>query len=208
MDNKIYYRIYYTKKCNECLKLMNVIINEGITPMFILICLDSLSSKEIGIIAKQINLFPTIIISHENRNEVYDGPVKCSQWLNTFIKNRRMSIINNVNQRRKMIAKKQLELKLKNDGINEYNEDEMEGIADEYAYNTNMDIYQSKNFIPVGKEEYYNIITPQNQLNKMDVKNVRDKLSELEKTRNNDFNEINKFLEKEQINTVMNKIDI
>lgn len=203
--DQIYYRIYYTKRCKDCLQLLNVIMNEGIQKMFILICLDELSQEQLISLSSQLNLFPTIIISNEKRSEAYQGPQECSQWLNTFLQNRRLSIMQRVTQQRRLIARKQYLEKMKNDGVMEFNEEEMDGITDSYAFNTTIDLAHSKNFIPVGQEENFNIVTPQNRFSKLDYKTVKSKLSDIEKERNLDVNDITSFLEKEQIRSILMK---
>jgi arsenate reductase-like glutaredoxin family protein len=202
---EITYRIYYTKRCKECLNLLNVIINERIQRMFIPISIDEFSEDELIKLSSQLNVFPTIIISSQTKSTAFQGPRECSQWLNSFLQNRRMSIMQRVSQQRKLMARKHYLNKMKNDSVMEYNEEEMSGVSDSYTFNTSIDLAHDKNFVPVGQEDNFNIVTPQNRFNKLNYKDIRNKISDMEKERKVSENDISSFLEKEQIRTILNK---
>lgn len=184
------------------MNLWQVISNEGIDKMFNLINLDKFSSQQLSKLS--IAQIPTIVISNQNQqNDVYEGPQRCSQWLNNFTANRRQQIRLQVEQKMKLVQREQA-LARANNGPIEYIEDEMDGVTDTYAY-TNTDLCQPKQFINIGQEENYNIMTPQVKENIIDNKSMNKQLSQLESNRNNDTNQFMKIMEQNQIQAVINK---
>ena len=153
----MFIRLFYSVKCNECMNLLQVITNENIIKMFIPVCLDNFSSSQISTLS--IKEIPAIVISSENTTPiVYEGPQNCSSWLNSFIINRRKNLIQQVENNRKNIQQAQNELSKNEGGAIEYNENEMEGISDTYAYN-NAELAQPKNYVLVGNEDKQHIVT-------------------------------------------------
>ena len=150
-------RLFYSTKCEECMNLWQVIKNENISKMFTPVCIDTFNSKQLETIA--IKLVPAIVISSENQpSSIFEGTMKCSQWLTSFTINRRRNLALQVNEQRKLIQKAQAQDRIQNEGALEYNEAEMEGISDSYSYN-NIELYQPKNFVTVGNEEHAKIVT-------------------------------------------------
>ena len=198
----MFIRIFYSTECQECMNLWSVIYNEGISNMFIPVCLDNFSSKKISQL--KIKEIPAIVVSCENKpSSIFEGPQQCSRWLTTLMYNRRKNICDRVEQQRKLIQKKQAEMRTQEGGTMEYIAEEMDGISDNYAYNMT-ELCQPKNFIPVGDEEKYNIVTPQTSCSKIDMITMKKQLANLENTRKNDNIKFADNMEKQQIQTVLN----
>jgi hypothetical protein len=184
------------------MNLWSVIYNEGISNMFIPVCLDNFSSKKISQL--KIKEVPAIVVSCKNQpSSIFEGPHQCSQWLTTLMYNRRKTICARVEQQRKLIQKKHAEIRSQEGNIIEYIAEEMDGISDNYAYNMT-DLCQPKNFIPVGDEDKYNIITPQTSCSKIDMITMKKQLANLENSRKNDNNKFVDIMEKQQIQTILN----
>jgi hypothetical protein len=170
--------------------------------MFVPICLDNLSSKKISQL--KIKEVPAIVVSCENSpSSIFEGPQQCSQWLTSLMYNRRKNICERVEKQRKFIQKKQAEMRSLEGGAIEYNAEEMDGISDNYAYNMT-DLCQPKNFVQIGSEDKYNIVTPQTTCNKIDMLTMKKQLANLETSRKNDNNKFSDIMEKQQIQTILN----
>jgi hypothetical protein len=197
-------RLFYSTKCEECMNLWQVIKNENITKMFTPVCIDTFNSKQLETIA--IKLVPAIVISSENQpSSIFEGTMKCSQWLTSFTINRRRNLALQVNEQRKLIQKAQAQDRIQNEGALEYNEAEMEGISDSYSYN-NIELYQPKNFVTVGNEDHAKIVTlhTKTQENKVTTDTLKRSLDELKLTRNKEDTQFMSIMEQNQIKSVLN----
>jgi thioredoxin-like negative regulator of GroEL len=184
------------------MNLWQVIYNEGIMKVFIPVLLDNFSSKDIASLS--IREVPAIVISAENQPAaIFEGPQKCSQWLNNFTFNRRKNLAQQVDQQRKLIQKAQAEMRIQEDGAIEYAEAEMDGISDNYAYN-HTDLCHPKNFVAIGDEDKYSIMTPQLIEGKVDEGAMKKYLAELESSRMAENTQFMKHMEQSQIKSVIN----
>lgn len=183
------------------MSLMQVITNEGISNYFIPICIDDYTSAQLQNLS--IKEVPSIVVSEQNqRPAVYEGPQQCSEWLNNFTYNRRKGLAQLANQQRKMIQKSHMEVSSGENGPLEYIDAEMDGIADEYAYN-NIDFAQAKNFIPVGLEDKYHITTITHNVDKIKNDELNSELRNLDKMRKDENSTIKRKMEEEQIRKVI-----
>lgn len=195
-------RLFYSKKCPECMNLIQVIYNEGIVLMFTLVCLDNYSSKQIA--SYSIKQVPAIVINAENQlPAIYEGPVRCSQWLTNFTSNRRRNLAQQVELNRRLVQKTHANIRTQEGGPIEYTDAEMDGVSDGYSYN-NTDLYQPKNFVMVGNEENCFIRTPQLVEGKVDIETMRRQMTDLESNRQNDNQQFMKIMEQNQIKAVVN----
>lgn len=184
------------------MNLMQVIFNENIKNMFILLCVEDYSSKQIATF--NIKEVPAIVVSAENQlPAIYEGPAKCAQWINNFTLNRRKNLVQQVEQQRRLIQKAHSIVRTQEGGPVDYNDNEMDGISDGYAY-TNTDLGQAKSFVIVGDEENCFIRTPQLIEGKIDTEALRRQLSDLESSRNTDTSQFMKIMEQNQIKSVIN----
>lgn len=200
----MFIRLFFSNRCEECANLRQVINNEGINKMFISICVDQFSSKQ----CQQLSIkeVPAIVVSAENQRPlVYEGPMKCSQWLTNFTLNRRKNLAQQVDQDRRLIQKAHFQTRTQDGGPIEYNEAEMEGISDGYSYNREFDVGQPKNFVPVGFEDKYFIKTPKIHEETLDMDTLRRQMADLTSSRQNDNTEFMKAMELNQIRAVVLK---
>jgi hypothetical protein len=189
-------------KCQECINLWQVIFNENIVKMFIPVCLDNYSSKQISQLS--IKEIPAIVISAENQSSmIFEGPQKCSQWLTSFTINRRKNLAIQVENQRRLIQKAQAISRAQDGGPIEYTDTEMDGITDNYAY-TATDLCQPKSYMMIGEEHKYNIITPMLTEGKIDIDYMKQQLTDLENQRNSEKQQLMNVMEQSQIKAVLN----
>ena len=198
----MFIRLYYSNKCKECMNLWTVICNENIMKMFIPICVDNFTSKQISTLS--IKQVPAIVISAENqRPSICEGPVQCSQWLTNFTINKRRNLAQQVEHDRRLIQKAHSTARVQDGGPLEFCEAEMDGISDGYAYN-GTDLCQPKSFVRIGDEETNFIRTPKMVENKIDLETMKRQLHELESSRNMDNQQFMRVMEQNQIRSVIN----
>lgn len=204
-SNSMFIRLFYSVKCEESMNLWQVIYNEGIGRMFIPVCLDQYSSKQLQNINVGIEKIPSIVISTQNHQPViYEGPQNCSKWLTGFTINRRRCLAQQIDAQRRLIQKEHAKIRNIEGGPIEYSEAEMDGVSDVYAY-TDTDLCQPKNYVMVGSEESH-IVTPINQRDcKIDDKTLHNYINELKKSRELDSTQIASDMEKRQIADVINR---
>lgn len=196
----MYTRLFYVTTCEHCVNLWNVIYSEGIGRMFIPVCLDKYDAR--SLLQLKIKMVPAIVITNENQSPIiYEGAQQCSQWLNNFIYNRRLTIKQRVEQQRRLIQKQQCVARAQEDGLDEYLAAEFEGISDNYSYN-NTELFQPKNFVTIGNEEDQRIVTPQIKEKAIDKTTMMNQLHELEKNRNIDNQKFMQTMERNQIQAV------
>ena len=199
----MFIRIFYSMKCQECINLWQVIYNEGIARMFIPVCLDNFNSKQIATMMSTVQSIPAIVVSAENQpSAIFEGPQRCSQWLTNFTTNRRKNMVHEVEKQRKLVQKAQAAIKYQDGGADGFTEAEMDGISDNYAYNAT-DLCQPKNFVMVGDEDKYNIMTPYIKEGKVDTESMKRQLAELEASRNADKDQFMSMMEQNQIRAVV-----
>jgi hypothetical protein len=199
--SNLFIRLFYSTTCKACNELWAVISNEGIQKMFVPVCLDKMTSKDLSKLS--ITKVPAIVISGENQHPaIYEGPQQCSVWLNSLIQNRRTNMKQYVENQRKLIQKNQAQARIQEGGAMEFVGDEMEGISDGYAY-MSMDIYQPKNFVPVNQENNFRIITAQvNNETKIDKERMTRELNVLKGSRDQDTEGLKRMMEQNQINAI------
>jgi len=196
-------QLLYSTKCQACMELWRVINNEGIQQMFIPVCLDRMSSKDISQL--KLEKIPSIIIVSPNTPpQILEGPKHCGNWLNQIIQNRRNTMMQQIDTQRRLIQKQQQEKKMQEGGALEFIGEEMEGISDAYSYLAT-DMYQPKNFIPVGQEENYRMATIQMKENKISTDELSRNISDLRNNREKDSDEMKRTMEQNQLQIIMNR---
>jgi hypothetical protein len=198
----MFIRIFYSERCSESMNLWQVIFNEGINRMFIPVNVDKFSLEQTARL--RIKYVPSIVINSENQQvRIYEGAQQCSDWLTGFTLNRRKQLAQQVDKQRRIIQRAQNDERKQSDGVLEYLDAEMDGISDNYAYN-NTDLCQPKNFIMVGDEDKYAVITPQCEEGKLDIDTMKKQLAEQEKVRTDDNHQFMRMMEQNQIKAVIN----
>src|SRR5437762_12388585 len=119
-----------------------------------------------------------------------------------FTSNRRRTLAQIVDQQRRLIQKAQADERIRTDGALEYVDAEMDGITDNYSYN-NIDLCQPKNFVMVGSEDKYSIMTPLNNDGKLDLETMRKQMTEQDSARNADTRQFMQMMEQNQIKAVI-----
>ena len=194
------FQLFYSHKCKACQELINVIVNEGIMRMFVPICLDNMSQSDI--IRMNFKYVPTIIVIGDNKQTtIYEGPEKCGPWINTLIQRRRSQIKQYAENQRRNVQKINNTF-ANNTSALEYITDEMEGVTDGYAF-VATDLYQPKNFVPIGQETNFNLLTPQDKEIKINQNEMDAHLNELATHRDKDVTTMQKIMEQNQIKTIM-----
>ncbi len=202
----MFFRLFFSKTCDECSNLWRVICNENIANIFILVCVDDFSIKDLSKL--EVSIVPSIVISSDNQpSEIYEGPVLCSRWLTGFTMNRRKNLAARVDNQRRIIQKAQSDVRKQEDGALDYAEAEMEGVSDMYSY-TGTDLCQSKNFVMVGDENKYNILTPQIVEGKVDLNTMKRQMQIVEDSRAKDTQHFMKTMERDQIKAIVNHNNI
>ncbi len=200
--SNLFIRLFYSSKCRACNELWGVITNEGITKMFVPVCLDKMSSKEMATL--RITKVPAIVISGENQQPaIYEGPQQCSAWLNTLIQNRRNNMKQHVENQRKLIQKNQAQARIQDGNAMGFSISEMEGVSDGYSY-VDIEVHQPKNFVPINHEENFKIITPQCKQGKLDEYQTKQELNSIKKNRDVDNDNLKSMMEQNQINAIFN----
>lgn len=198
----MFIQLFYSTKCQACNELWTVIINEGLQRMFVPVCLDKMSPKSISEL--KLERIPAIIIlSDGQRPIIYEGSNACGEWLNTIIKNRRINMKQYVETQRKLIHQRQLATKNSEQHAIEYVTEEMDGISDAYSY-VATDLFQPKNYVPVGQEHNFNIVTPQDKEQKINNIETMSNVKELMRVRDKDAVDLQKMMEQQQIQTILN----
>ena len=196
-------QLFYSAQCKACNELWTVILNEGMQRMFTPVCLDNMNPKTIAEL--KLERIPAIVISSEDKLQpvIYEGSKSCSEWLNTVIQNRRNTLKQQIENQRKLIQQKQVAARIKEQGALEYISEEMDGVTDTYSY-VATDLYQPKNFVPVGQEQNFNVITPQDKERKFTHEDLSIQMKNIIGTRSKDTNEYQKIMEQQQIQSVLN----
>jgi hypothetical protein len=198
--NNIEYRLYYAETDKESMVIKNVIMDNALGRIFNRTDVTELSLDQLQMLDMQS--IPTIVVSSpNNRPDVYDGPKKCSMFLNNLIMNRRTTQMTETESRMKLIQKAQRDSRLKSEGPSEYSEAEMSGVSDSYAY-MQTDMAQAKAYVLVGQEDSTYVITPQVNESKITKKRMETDLNTLENQRKQDLNTFKEGMEQRQIDSV------
>lgn len=199
--------LFYSNKCDFCRDLMKVIQNEDLINLFQFSCVDDMTPEKITGLG--LRVVPTIIIRNQTQSQMYESK-DALNWVKNFIINRREHYIQMAENHRKLIMVNNIKNRMI-DGLNSYKQMETEGISDQYAYysekdiKTDIDLAQPKSFLPVGKDEEYNIITLQSDTDNKKIKEQeqKQKINQLLASRKADESVIKTNMERGQIEAVL-----
>ncbi len=199
----MFIQLFYSKKCQACNELWTVIINEGLQRMFVPVCLDNMSTKNIAEL--KLERIPAIVIlSDTQRPIVYEGSKNCGDWINTIIKNRRLNTKQHVETQQRLVNQNKSMIRSNEQGSAlEYVMEEMDGVSDAYSY-VATDMYQPKNYVPVGQENSFGLVTPQDTEHKINAIDITANIREVMRGRERDTIELQKNMEQQQIQIIMN----
>lgn len=197
------YTLLYSNRCMESKNIVDIINKNGVNTFINTECIDSMSREDLIKLSAFVSHFPSLAITRNGITEWKVGPEECEPTINGLITNRRAEISNMTESRMNAINQAQRNIKIENDGPNEYNECEMEGMSDSYSY-TNNDMAQPKQFMTPEQEENMNIVTLQNDnervLNKRDTDRYMNQLAQ---DRKKDMENCRINMEREIIANVM-----
>lgn len=200
----MFIQLYYSKSCKLCIDFMNIINNEKLDKFFSKIDIEQLSSKQL--FELRLKIVPAVIIISKDNPQptVLQGSTPCFNWLNGIIQNRRENMSKYVDQQRKLIQEQYVaQKKAQGDYATGFVAEEMDGISDGYAY-TDIDMHQSKSFVPHGQEHLYNIVTPQYTDSKISEFDLKKQMSLFENQRSTDTEQFKQLMEKNQIEAILN----
>lgn len=164
--------LFYSHNCDTCLNFIHLIKQENLLSRFHMILVDNLSIEQLSKL--NIKIVPTLIISHNNINNMYVGK-ELFIWFNNLItfKRQKLPVISN-------------------NGLTSM---EMSGTSDEFAY-LNLDSPLPKSFMTYGHDDNdeHKIITFNNPRDsKIDSSEQHKRMLSFEKSRT----EQNKFIEQQ-----------
>jgi len=197
--------LFYSNKCATCIKLINILIGEQLLEMFKIINIDNTDFKKLYKLG--ITGVPTITITENGKQEIFSKSEAC-KWINRIISNKREFRMKHVDEQRRLIRDENLKAR-REAGLFEYQQMELEGLSDLYAYfNTDqskeLDVPQPKLFLPykdIGNDRIvtFSDSTPNNKITGTKILNdTKTKRIQQEK-------ELSSLVEKEVINNVLDK---
>ena len=143
----IEYRLFYTDMPHdkESKVIRDIILEKGMARLFSMTNVNELTVDQL--VKLQMDKVPTIVVSSTNQitpPQIYDGPQKCSEFINSLILNRRSLQITDVAQRRVAMQQATRNERLKTGGPLDYSEIEMSGVSDSYATLADTSVVESE----------------------------------------------------------------
>ena len=193
MNNRIN-TIFYSRKCPISKTVIQLLNDEELLGYFKLYCIDDMPRASIP---KQISHVPFMILNTVQRP--LQGK-EILQWIQStrFLKQQK-TYMQKEAVRRNMIRFAMLNKK----GHLGYNNDEMEGYSDNYAY-TNVDAPQTKSFMGWGQENKHAIFTGP-EANKMTADESKKAINSEKSLRDNQDNYKNELYKKQHAITYLNE---
>lgn len=200
--------LFYHPKIGGCYKLMKIMENEGMLPMFELKSIEGISDEHL--ISYGIKAVPTIVFINNGHKGIYEKE-NAFAFINNMIENRRQNIMKRTENHRKLIQNNGMLNNIK-ESLFEYNSNESQGISDAYSYwkddlAQDIDVAQPKSFLQYGKDAQYGIITlPENPNNKFKLSaDMQNKMvTNIKQQRDQQEDQIKNILEQQQIDKILN----
>jgi hypothetical protein len=205
--------IFYSKTSKSCLDLITYMENQGIINMFESRCIDTMTEHDI--IRLGLSSVPTIIITTEQNGKQQRGiyeKIEAFKWVESLVINRRQHMMKFAENNRKLIQQSEMKKRIK-EGLYEYCQGESQGISDSYSYwkddmSKDINDAQPKLFLPYGKDAAYTIMTIPEDKHMKGYKLKQNEqtslVSNLENLRKDQDTHIQTFMEREQIQKVLN----
>lgn len=189
--------LFYSKKCNFCIYLINLLASENLINYFKLICID----ENLGLLPKEITHVPTMILANRPK------PLVCRETLEWVKQMKFFRSQGTTNQHSN----------LETDHVNArtpipFDEDIMTGLSDKFAL-TKRDDALPQSYFGIGDENKHAIFTaPQekDKINRYDQKRLMDHIEldrkEQDEVHNNLMkeNQMKAYIENEKMNSYMN----
>ena len=203
--------LFYSKKCTFCRDLMKIMENQNMINMFVLKCVDDMTSTDFTKLG--LRFVPTLVLINNNNGQQSKGiyeKTEAFKWVNNVIENRRDNMIKFAENNRRLIEVNEMKKRIA-DGLTENCQNEMDGISDSYAYWKNdlsqdIDMAQPKSFVSaanVGNPLYGIETVPDDKsIKKLSKKEQEKMIDFLANKRNDDDINMKSFMKQQQINKV------
>lgn len=151
--------LFYSRTCQKSVTLIQLMNNEKLLQFFKLICVD----QNLYRLPKELKVVPTLVIHEKDGTKFYEA-INAFKWVEgvKFLRQQHMSEIGKKNAYLNM-AKTQLSQR---DGIHGFNNQEMTGISDTYAF-PDIDTDQAHSYFRYGINDKDIILTPANKEQKL-----------------------------------------
>ncbi len=202
--------IFYSRRCQKCMEVLNILRGEGFLGYFKLICVDGRIDK----MPKWIKMVPTMLLSNTQR--ILVGREKIYEWITQmkFIRqqNNNKKYNNNNNNNNQQISRNQQISQNNNNNFNAntnaimgWMEGEHNNKSDSFAY-TNIDEALPQNYYRVGGENDNNnaIYTPPKDRTKMEINEQQKRIKYKNNERNNQDEQYKKLVKQQQLNILNN----
>lgn len=177
--------LFYSTKCPTCGSLITILKNEGLLPFFRMVCVDNKLTQ----IPPQIKTVPTAIITQINRplvaKEIFEWVAQIKLLKNNQGQTQAPKLIQPITPQ---IAQRS--------NLIEFNEHEMQGTSDKYAYTTT-DIALPHMYHGIGDDSKYAIFTAPEQP-KINEQDQRSQIQQLTVARNEQDKGIKTLYEQQQ----------
>lgn len=182
--------IFYSRKCNNCKNLLNLLKNENLLGYFVLFCVDGRLNE----IPSHITVVPTMIVSNVNK------PLVGAETFNWVNKTKFLRQQNLMSENKNIIMKQNLMNANNNDKIDGYEKDVMNGISDSFAF-TKKDVALPHSYVGVNNDQISIFTAPeQGKINKDEQKK---KINDIKKMRENQDSHYSEIMKKQQIHAVL-----
>ena len=182
----MYNVVFYSRYCNLCIDLLNILKNEKMIDYFRVVCIDNDLNNS------PVNMVPTMIV--KGIPKPLQGK-ETIEWVKQtkFITQRRI-----MDMKKNMVVHNMMKIMMQNkkNGPAGFT-DEMKGFSDTFAY-TNVDQAQPHSFCGYKEEDKHTIFTAK-EVNKMNKHQLHKGISELEKNRAHEDQRTNEVMEKKQL---------
>ncbi len=198
--------IFYSRNCQICIEVLNILQGEGFLGYFKLICVDGRIDK----MPKWIKMVPTMLLYSTQR--ILAGREQIYEWITQmkFIRQQNNNKKYNPNNNQQISKNQQISqnnnFNTNTNAIMGWMEGEHNKKSDSFAY-TNIDKALPQNYYRVGGENDGNnaIYTPPKERMKMATNEQQQKIKYKNNERNNQDEQYKKLIKQQQLNILHNK---
>ena len=200
--------LFYSSRCESSANFIRIIENKGLRPMFQLLSIDKMPTDDI--IKLQMNFTPMVMIRDQTgRNTIRHEGKKAFEWLDNLIRFREQNMAKIAEANRKKILQNNQQVsKEQGQNVLSFFPQETQGVSDNFSYTSEalQEIAQPKSFMPYGKDNDHKILTFNNEKNKINERDMSNKLKEYESKYNQDTKNLTSIVESQLKQTLINKI--
>ena len=203
----MYGYIFYSPRCETSANFLRILGTQNMSNLFNLISVEQMSTEQL--ISAGLKKVPTLVITDQNgQNQTWYETTEAFSWLNNFIQFRKQNIMKMTEMNRKKIV--QANIAANSDNIAGVNGSENTHLSDSFSYVVNelLEYAQPKNFMPCGFDENFKIVTFQQDKSddKISENDMRNKVTNFEKTRQNQTDSINSIINTQLKETIISKM--